>query len=633
MLWKNYLIYFCFLVLNFFIFTANASYTKQQYQYLQAKKALKNNNLTKFNRLYYQLAVTNYPLLPYLNYQKLLQNKNDIKAQKEFIQNNQNSHLRQKIKYKLSFNTAKKNMWHDFLAINPEEPASTELKCFYLQAKLNTKDEVFDPKKIKKIWLSGKSLPKSCDPLFKVLYQNNELSKEDYWQRALLGFANYNVGLIKFLAKKQPSTEFKNLVKYYYNPALVANFKNLPKSKKYQDIYVLSLQKLAKINPHKALIIWLKSYKKYNFSEDEKQKIRYAIISGTLLKKEKKNLLWIDKKLAKNLDQTLIKKRLHFAVLKSDWPTIYKFAPFLDVKNLDNSTWFYYLAISAAKLGLKDESRKLLETLSNDRSFYGYLAADALAKPYKLNAKNINLSNVDTFNLVNLKEVIRIKELMNIGDILNAKREWFYLISNSSNSQKDKLSLLALNNNWHFLAIEAANRAKSWDNIDARFPLVYQDKFQEYAQINQVEATELMAIARRESSFYPNARSQVGARGLMQLMPNTARYVAKREKLNFNLSKILQIDTNLHLGSSYYKELLDKFNNNRVLAIASYNAGPHRVTKWHKKSKNVDVWIESIPFKETRQYVKAVLFYNVIFAKRQGSEKKLLTNFEKRSLY
>ena len=140
----------------------------------------------------------------------------------------------------------------------------------------------------------------------------------------------------------------------------------------------------------------------------------------------------------------------------------------------------------------------------------------------------------------------------------------------------------------------------------------------------------------RESAFYPQARSPVGARGLMQIMPATGAQVASSLGRRHSNTDLYEVDHNVLLGSAYYRQLLDRFNGNRIFALTAYNAGPHRVDRWRHAPPDavpVDIWVETIPYKETREYVQAVLAYNVVFRYLMGDTPSLLTPEERQALY
>ena len=180
------------------------------------------------------------------------------------------------------------------------------------------------------------------------------------------------------------------------------------------------------------------------------------------------------------------------------------------------------------------------------------------------------------------------------------------------------------------------DRNETRDALDQRFPTAYQGIFKQYAANRGVPWTELMSIARRESAFYPGAESPVGARGLMQIMPATGREVAASLKVPHVDAKLFDVEHNVQLGSAYYRQLLDKFDDNRIFALTAYNAGPHRVARWRHKAGEgvpVDVWIETIPYLETRNYVQAVLADDVVFQYLLGDAQHLLTPAERQARY
>ncbi len=186
------------------------------------------------------------------------------------------------------------------------------------------------------------------------------------------------------------------------------------------------------------------------------------------------------------------------------------------------------------------------------------------------------------------------------------------------------------------MAIDAASRAKAWDALDVRFPTPYEEVFEHHAAVQRVPHTELMAIARRESAFFPEANSPVGARGLMQIMPATGKAVARQIGRPHTREELYEVEHNILLGSAYYRQLLDQFDGNRIFALAAYNAGPHRVDRWRNAKGDqvpVDIWVETIPYRETRNYVQAVLSYNVVFQYRLGDTHSLLTEAERKALY
>ncbi|HEY7775508.1 MAG TPA: transglycosylase SLT domain-containing protein, partial [Kineobactrum sp.] len=265
-----------------------------------------------------------------------------------------------------------------------------------------------------------------------------------------------------------------------------------------------------------------------------------------------------------------------------------------------------------------------------------FLAAARLGVPPSFNHQSVVPGDFANVSLNQLPVVLRVEELLHHHEENLAHSEWFQVLNDSESGQQQQLATLAANRGWHRMAIDAANKAEFWDALDLRFPMPFSDVFGRYADLRQVPATELMAIARRESAFYPGARSPVGARGLMQIMPATGKQVASGLGEPHSSEALFQVEHNVLLGSAYYRQLLDRYGNNRVLAMAAYNAGPSRVNLWRNKPGKtvpVDIWIETIPYRETRDYVKAVLAYNLIFKYLGGEAGSLLTLQEQQLTY
>ena len=195
------------------------------------------------------------------------------------------------------------------------------------------------------------------------------------------------------------------------------------------------------------------------------------------------------------------------------------------------------------------------------------------------------------------------------------------------------LAELAAESEWHSLAIEAAAAAQAWGRVDLRFPVVFESEFMNASEESGLDVEELFAVARRESAMAADAVSEVGARGLMQLMPSTARLTARKHNYRYSRSRLMRPGYNTAVGALYYADLIEQYDGNRVLALAAYNAGPNRVRRWSEGTMSVARWVDTIPFKETREYVRAVLAYNVIYRLKAGKPAEMLSESERDYLY
>ena len=222
----------------------------------------------------------------------------------------------------------------------------------------------------------------------------------------------------------------------------------------------------------------------------------------------------------------------------------------------------------------------------------------------------------ESIDLKSNPHIRRAIELFAVGENLNGRREWYRALDVSNNEEKRQLGHLAQSIGDLSLAIRSANLAEAMDDLLLRFPLAFNSDFNAAAHKQDVAPALLRAVARQESAYQPNARSPVGARGLMQLMPATAKLVTKRARLPASYAgQLNDPKINIQLGSYHLAWLIERFNGQRPLAIAAYNAGEHRVDRWIKNKAQMptDVWIETIPFRETRNYVKNVLAFTYVY--------------------
>ena len=174
---------------------------------------------------------------------------------------------------------------------------------------------------------------------------------------------------------------------------------------------------------------------------------------------------------------------------------------------------------------------------------------------------------------------------------------------------------------WHDRAITTMARTRQRDDLRLRFPLAHREQIEAAADANGIEPAFAFAIIRQESAFTPDARSPAGALGLMQVLPRTARQVAERMGLRFSRSReLLNVATNLRLGMAYLGQMLRRFNEHPLLAAAAYNAGQYRVDKWIRRDHIIpaDIWLETLPVAETRNYVRNVLLFTAIYQQRLG---------------
>jgi peptidoglycan lytic transglycosylase len=610
-------------------------------EYGNAMKAIDAGRWTEYEQL--RPALDQYPLSIYLDYFQLSRQAYKVRPAdaRRFISLSEDSPLPNRFLSVYLRQAGKDGRWRDFLEVMPEEPNTIELKCYYFRALLAQGDKLAAWEGAERLWIYGNSRPKQCDPLFAAWMKSGELGDEAVWARLLAAFDARQRSLLTYVAKKgspqlQPWSD--KLLAVYRQPEKIRSHKLPPTSPFSADIASHGIAYLARYNPARALEYWQDYQGQLDFTGQQVRQVEYAIALHSLFAKNDSNLAWLQDAMARLGEDKLVELRLRWALAEQDWDSLEQTLPLLSAEGSQDSAWRYWRAMLQLQRGDTEGANSELALLAQERSYYGFLAADRLGKPYTFNRRPLVLEAAGASALQQLPAVVRIGELNFHQEHNLAHSEWSKVLRDSGDADRQQqLAQLASQQGWHRMAIDAASAARAWDALDVRFPMPYQKTFDQYALAQGVPSTELMAIARRESAFYPQARSPVGARGLMQIMPATGKQVASSLGRSQRGLDLYEVDQNVLLGSAYYRQLLDRFGGNRVFALTAYNAGPHRVDRWRSKAGEeglpVDIWIETIPYKETRNYVQAVLSYNVVFQYLMGNTRSLLTPAEQQVRY
>jgi soluble lytic murein transglycosylase len=610
----------------------------QRRAYVEADQALRRGNAAQFARL--RAGLNDYPLALYLDYEQLSRRVTRVSGADAtaFITRSADTPLANRFVGKYLRAAGKDQRWDDFLQARSEVPNSGDLKCYFFRAQLAQGNKDLAWEGAAALWVEGKSQPSACDPLFAAWQRDGQLTDAIVWTRLLNAFEAREEGLLQYVAKKssadmRPSVE--QLLAVYKQPETVtrrALGSDIPYA---TDIATRGLAQFARYNPEEALSQWDALQAQLPFTPEQTRQVESAIALQSLFARTSSNTQWLDAALASLQDDKLVGIRLRWALSEQDWDAFESTLPLLSETAQQENVWRYWRAMILQRAGDKDASIAALQQVAGERDYYGFLAADKLGQAYSLNHQKFVLS--DASAVMELPAVARIEELKFHGKDMLAHSEWYTLLQNTQDTTRQQdLAIMATQKGWYRMAIDAASRAQAWDALDQRFPTPYQDVFQKNAAARNVPSTELMSIARRESAFFAGAQSPVGARGLMQVMPATGKAVAASLSKQHNQSDLFDLEHNIALGSAYYRQMLDRFGGNRIFALTAYNAGPHRVDRWRNTAGDglsVEFWVETIPYYETRNYVQAVLSYNVIFQYMQGEQQVLLTPLEREASY
>ncbi|ARS49730.1 lytic transglycosylase [Ectopseudomonas mendocina] len=608
-----------------------ASLTQQRQYYDEAKSALAKGDSGPYRR--YQTALRDYPLTPYLAYDELtnrLKSASNAEIEK-FLAEHGDLPQASWMKLRWLRWLAERGDWKPFLDHYDPALNFTELDCLYGQYQLSHSLTAEGNATAEKLWLVGKSQPNACDPLFARWAASGQLTEQRRWQRAKLAVEAGNYGLANHLIKNMPTLgeRGKLLVEVAQKPQLLKQTARFAATDEAMgDVVGLGLRRLARQSPEDALGLLDTYAQRMKFSRDEQVAIARQI-GLTLAKRFDMRGLQVMAKYDPELrDNTVSEWRARLLLRHGRWDEAYQLTQRMPADLASSNRWRYW---NARSLQLAQPNSQqpiaLYQSLAKERDFYGFMAADQVKAPYQLNNQPLALDPKVVQKVRNTAGIRRAMEFHARGQIVDGRREWYHVSRLFSRDELVAQARLAYEMEWYFPAIRTISQAQYWDDLEVRFPMAHRDQLVREAKRRDLHSSWVFAITRQESAFMADARSHAGAMGLMQLMPATAKETARKFGIPLaSPQHVLNPDTNIQLGAAYLSQVYGQFNGNRILASAAYNAGPGRVRQWLRGADHLsyDVWVENIPFDETRQYVQNVLSYSVIYGQKLGAPHPLV---------
>ncbi len=590
----------------------------QRALYGKALQTLRKGRSKHFRQLLQQLDA--YPLKPYLEYRYLvarLRGSHDA-AIADFIAEHEGSHLSRRLRRAWLPALFKRHQYARLIAMyKPHENAS--LDCLYARAHIRLKAPTAPLQHlIHAIWLHGKSRPKICDPLFQW-FRKRGLNKELVWQRIQLSMEQRNTRLARYLKRFLPKQErvwIDLWIKMHRHPQRHLKDPRLKSHERhFQMIAAHGITRLARKQPGAARQ-WLEKFVQAEiFDAAWAQELRYRIAFGAGRVGHPQARFMMEDIPLNRRDDDFRRLRLRLALREHDWKRVLHAARELPYGYTETRMSEYWQARALEKLGDADASRRKYGELAKTRGYYGFLAAERIQQPHAMNARTMALTEPQRRMAERTAPIARAREFYYHRDFRNARQEWNDLLDMDNPDLSNYAAVLAGHWGWHEGAIRGFGHSRSFDDLRLRFPKPYLELFEANARRNRIDPAFILAVARRESAFVVDTRSSAGAIGLMQLMPSTARAVARSLKLKRPRTRDLK-DPNLNilLGSRYLADMLKRYQGNTAMALAAYNAGPGAVDRWRPESYiDADIWIDSIPYQETWKYVRATLEYATIY--------------------
>jgi soluble lytic murein transglycosylase len=633
---------------------------RQRSGFLQAEKFLAQGNTAAF--MHISATLTDYPLYPYLQYLWLKDNLHQTDQVLAFLAAYKESRYARLLRTKWLEHLARNEQWHDFIrhyisrdgvyaasrsgtgaaiardgvyaASLPGAGAAgatdnTTLECQYNLAIYNTGDQHQALIEAKRLWVTPDSLPQECDPLWTALMMSPGFTPELVWQRFELALSKDNVSVAEFVRRSMSITDqgiADIWLRVHKKPSLIENSGFL--SPQMGRLFAHGVDLLAKSDLSLAIQLW--DDRKHAFQMDGKTAQKLERNLAVAFARSRSPGAYQRLNQVTLVDAEVNEWKVRSALLEQNWLHVSEALAGLTAQERQDPKWQYWQARVLDKTGNPVQAQEAYAKLAEDRSFYGFLAADNVNKPYQFANKPVSLAANELDNLANETDFKMVREFKALNRDAEAERQWWYAVKVLSKERRMVAAKLAQRWHWDQVAIATLVKADYWDDLGLRFPVYYSNQVHNNAERQNLDPAIVFGLIRQESIFNKDAESTVGARGLMQVMPRTGMQIARdlKEKWRSDDS-LFNPDVNVRYGAFYYKQLVKQFHGHFALAIAAYNAGSGRVSKWLPSFEAVpaDIWIETIPFKETRKYVTSVLSYAIIYQQliqRKGLKMKEL---------
>ena len=513
----------------------------------------------------------------------------------------------------------KRQDWAGYRAAWSDEVKPVALRCAMLDARLRTgaADAGWD-REAQALWRSsGKSLPNECDPVFAGLAARGGLPEALRWERIELAAAEWEPAVMRGAARDLPpdqralATDYAAFVQAPHEHVLT-----WPKTARSRLVASHGLAKFAKADPLAAEARLPAIATALEFGEEERGRVLYQAALWTVASYLPDSARLLARVPDSAYDERLHEWRAREALARSDWRAALEAIRRMGAAQRNSSRWTWFEARMLELTGDAAAAQPLFARAAREADFHGFLAADRLQQPYALCPWMPDWSEAQKQAVARDPAIVRAMALYRADRPGWAQREWDAALARFDDVQRRIAVEVAQAHQWFDRAVFNLGRDKGEPRLYMlRFPLHHEATIQREAKKNGLDPAWVAAEIRAESTFNPRARSPADARGLMQVMPATGAAVARRLGLPWSgPNSLYDPETNIIIGTAYLREKEAMYGKPYV-AIAAYNAGPTPTSRWlsQRPGMDPDLWIETISYRETREYVARILAFSVLY--------------------
>lgn len=573
-------------------------------------------------------ALRGYPLYPYLQAARIKRALNEAtnelgpadQSAETFISYYEREPVGRDVRGAWLTSLAQRQQWQPFLQHYKDASATDSLRCHSFSARIalaQTQDLSLD---IARQWLTPASLP-DCEQAFSWMRAQNALTPDLIEQRVRRALENNSPSFAKQIIPGLPADRAAPLLRW-------AALLETPQ----KQIDALIASPALEVEPKAQLAGWSRfvrvdrdgAMRRYeNFVRarklTEETASAYALQLALGLSWDRRSseaLDYFKRVQLKDFDDVAREWHARAALWAGDWKLVGNIIAAMPDQQRSLARWRYWTARATEKNGDPKVARQLYESVLLDDNFYSIMAGARLDRPVSPHPEKLVVDQAQIERMERLPPMVRARELL-MSDLRNqAGSEWAFGFDQLMDSARTQSIQLAARWGWYDQAIATASQQKVFNDYELLYPQPYDAEVLSAAKMTGLSPQLIYSVMRQESLYRRDAHSSAGARGLLQMLPETARRTASKwKKPRPSPDDLFNPVINVPLGAANLRGLVDRFGGQTLVALAGYNAGPNAAARWMpSESIDPDVWVENIPYNETRNYVQRILWHNVVFS-------------------
>jgi len=612
------------------LFCSPVSADSSQDSFVAARDAYKAKNEAVLANAYARLQLEGYSLVPYVDYWRFLLRFEDASNTevRDFLDRYAELPFSDRVRAEWLKKLGKRQEWQTFFEEYPRLTSEdVAVSCYALTGRAMQGDEGALAQAMP-LWLTATDQPANCDALYDRMAKGGVLAADDIWARVRLALEQGKISVAKSALQRLPqfdAASLKLLDKAYENSQRVLEKKLFSaKTRLGRELNLYALGQVARSQPELALDLW--QGMKASYSPEQQRYLWARMALHAARRHDPRALDWFGNAEDTPLDKEQMAWKARAALRDRQWDALLKTITSMPSDIQEEPAWRYWQGRALKEKGQTVAANALLLPLSRDRTYYGLLAEEELGDVIGAPPNSYKASEEQVRAVEGLPGIQRALELFRLDMRWEARNEWIWTTRSFDDTQLIAAAELAFRQEQYDVAINTADKTALTHDFALRYPTPYRDKMRTYARENGLDEAWVYGLIRQESRFISYAKSGVGASGLMQVMPATAKWIAKRIGLSdYQQGMINQVDTNIQFGTHYLRYTLDQAGGQAVVATAAYNAGPSRARRWiAAKPMEGAIYAETIPFSETRNYVQKVTGNAYFYAHQLGTKVQTL---------